>query len=198
MKRFAASLLALGLVVGLAACTGANDDLVDQYQQGGNQGFISGDGRVQEIAPADRGESITFSGTAVDGDTLDSASLAGDVVVLNFWYAGCGPCRVEAPILEEVAQETAAAGVRFVGVNIYDGPEQARAFENTYGITYPSLLASGDTALKLAFASWTPLQSVPITLVLDREGRVAARFIGAVASESILRTVVTSVADESS
>lgn len=193
MRRRTTAALLLVLALGLSACTSANDGLIDSYEQGGDTGFISGDGSVQEIAADQRGDAVEFTGTAVDGSTVTSADFAGDVLVLNFWYAGCGPCRAEAPTLEATAQKT---GAEFLGVNIYDGPEQATAFEETYGISYPSLLAKEDAALKLAFASWTPLQAVPITLVLDAQGRVAARFIGQVASESILTTIVDDVRAE--
>lgn len=194
-RKILASVVAIGLLAGLTACTGTNDDLVDQYQQGGDTGFISGDGRVQEIPASQREDAVEFTGTAVDGSTVSSTDFAGTVLVLNFWYAGCGPCRAEAPVLEESFQAT-SPGAQFLGVNIYDGPEQATSFEKTYGITYPSLLAREDADLKLAFASWTPLQSVPITLVLDAQGRVAARFIGQVQSASILKTVVNDVVAE--
>ncbi|WP_298742239.1 TlpA disulfide reductase family protein [uncultured Microbacterium sp.] len=193
-RRWGASLI-LVAALALSACTSANDGLIDSYEQGGDTGFISGDGSVQEIAIDERGDAVEFTGTEVDGSTVTSADFVGDVLVLNFWYAGCGPCRAEAPTLEATAQKT---GAPFLGVNIYDGPEQATAFEETYGISYPSLLAKEDAALKLAFASWTPLQAVPITLVLDAEGRVAARFIGQVSSESILTTIVTDVRAEQS
>lgn len=197
VARLAASLLALTLAVGLSACTGTNDDLANQYKQGGNNnGYISGDGSVQEIAAADRGAAVQFSGTAVDGSTLTSADYADKVLVLNFWYAQCGPCRAEAPTLESTYQSVKPAGADFLGVNIYDGPEGASAFDEKYGISYPSLLAKDDADLKLAFASWTPLQSVPITLVLDKQGRVAARFIGRVESESILKTIINDVVSE--
>lgn len=196
MRKPLASALALALALTLAACASPNDGLVDQYEQGGDTGFISGDGRVQEIPADERGEPVSFTGTAVDGSTVTSADYADTVLVLNFWYAGCGPCRAEAGILEETYQAVAPAGAAFLGVNIYDGPEQATAFEQTYGITYPSLLAREDAELKLAFVSWAPLQSVPITLVLDTQGRVAARFVGQIASESILKTVVSDVLAE--
>lgn len=195
MKRCWGASLILVAALALSACTSANDGLIDSYEQGGDTGFISGDGSVQEIAIDERGDAVEFTGTEVDGSTVTSADFVGDVLVLNFWYAGCGPCRAEAPTLEATAQKT---GAPFLGVNIYDGPEQATAFEETYGISYPSLLAKEDAALKLAFASWTPLQAVPITLVLDAEGRVAARFIGQVASESILTTIVDDVRAEQS
>lgn len=197
-RRAVASVAAALLALTLVACTSPNDDLVDQYQQGGDTGFISGDGRVQEIPPDQREGAVEFSGTAIDGSTVTNADYANTVLVLNFWYAQCGPCRAEAPILEDTYQAVEPDGAAFLGVNIYDGPEQATSFEETYGISYPSLLAKDDADLKLAFASWTPLQSVPITLVLDAQGRVAARFIGQVQSQSILQTIVSDVLAEGS
>ena len=199
MRRTAtASVIALAMALVLTACTGPNDGLVEQYQQGDGKGYISGDGTVQEIPVDERGDAVEFTGTDIDGETVSSDDLAGTVVVLNFWYAGCGPCRAEAPILEESHQKGSAEGAQFLGVNIYDGPEQATAFEETYGITYPSLLAAKDADLKLAFAEWTSVQATPTTLVLDREGRVAARFIGQVKSGSILQSIVSDVLAEKS
>lgn len=190
--------MAAALAASLVACSDVSAGISDEYKQGTNQGFVSGDGRVQEIPAGERGAAIEFTGTAVDGSTLSSADFAGDVLVLNFWYAGCGPCRVEAPILEKTYADAKDEGVQFLGVNIYDGPEQATAFEEKFGISYPSLLAREDADLKLAFASWTPLSAVPITLVLDREGRVAARFIGAVRDDTSLPTIVGDVLAEQS
>lgn len=196
IRRAAASLAAVALAVSLAGCTTPATGIAEGYRQGTNQGYVSGDGSRQEIPPAERGDSLTFTGTAVDGSTVTNADFAGDVLVLNFWYAGCGPCRLEAPILQETYEATKDAGAHFLGVNIYDGPEQATAFEKTYGITYPSLLAREDAELKLSFASWTPLSAVPVTLVLDKQGRVAARYLGAVKDDTSLPTIVKDVLAE--
>lgn len=196
--RLLASALALVLALTLTACTSENDALIENYEQGGGEGFISGDGRVQEIPEAERGDAVEFAGTAIDGSTVTSDDYDGTVLVLNFWYAGCGPCRAEASTLEESFQELEPAGAQFLGVNIFDGPEQATSFEQEYGITYPSLLAKGDVDLKLAFADWTSVQATPTTLVLDAQGRVAARFVGQVQSGSILQTIVSDVLAESS
>lgn len=198
MRKILASVAALALALGLAACTNDATRIAEGYQQGGNTGFVSGDGRVQEIPPGERGESVEFTGTAIDGSTVTADDFSGDVLVLNFWYAGCGPCRIEAPVLQETYSETKDAGAHFIGVNIYDGPEQATAFEESYGITYPSLLARGDAPLKLAFADYTSLSAVPTTLVLDRQGRVAARFIGAVRDDTSLPSIVKDVLAETS
>ncbi|MDL5351485.1 TlpA disulfide reductase family protein [Microbacterium sp. zg-YB36] len=196
LRTVAAALAAVALTAGLAACTGQNDDLVDAYQEG--DGFVSRDFAVTEIAAADREAPIEFSGTAVDGGTVTSDELAGDVVVVNFWYAGCGPCRAEAPHLQEANEQFADADVSFLGVNIYDEAATAASFDRTYGITYPSVLAHRDPDLKLAFAEVTSLQAVPTTLVLDGEGRLAARIIGQLQDASILTTIVRDTLAESS
>lgn len=199
-RRILAAVAAAALAVTLAGCTTPNDDLADTYKEGRNQGFISGDGRVEEIPVSERGGAVEFTGTAVDGSTVTSADFDDEVLVLNFWYAACGPCRAEAPVLEGAFTDTKDDGANFLGVNIYDGPEQASSFEEEYGISYPSILARGDVDLKLSFADWTSLQAAPTTLVLDREGRVAARFFGQIqqGSESILRTIIEDTLAEDS
>lgn len=195
--RGAASLLlSLALVAGLAAC--ANDPLAEQYRSGDGKGFIAADGfEVVEIPEAERTEPVDFEGVLDTGDTTSSDDYRGEVLVVNFWYAACAPCRVEAPILEEVNRSFAGDDVAFLGVNLYDGAEASQAFAETYGVAYPSALASVDGSIKLAFAGQTPLNAVPVTLVLDREGRVAARVIGQVSETTILETLVRDALEES-
>ncbi|WP_374313335.1 TlpA family protein disulfide reductase [Microbacterium sp.] len=192
----ASALLALALVAGLAACS--NDPLADQYRAGDGKGFIAADGfEVVPIPEAERTEPVDFEAVLDTGATTSSADYRGDVLVVNFWYAACAPCRVEAPLLEEVNQLFAGDDVAFLGVNLYDGAEASQAFAETYGVAYPSALASVDGSIKLAFAGQTPLNAVPVTLVLDREGRVAARIIGQISETTILKTLVNDTLEES-
>ena len=187
-----ASIVALGM--GLAACS--NDPVADQYLSGDSKGYISGEFQVQEIAPDDRGEPVAWSGVTENGDELSSEDTAGKVTVVNFWYAGCAPCRTEAAHLEKAWQAHQDGNVAFVGLNVEDGPEAARAFDEEFGITYPSLIDGKNGEAKLAFAAATPLQATPITLVLDQEGRVAARIISAIDSPSVLNTLIDDVLEE--
>ena len=194
-RRAAASVLALTLAAGLAACT--SDPLAEQYREGDNKGFIAADGfRVVEIPEAERTNPIEFEAVLDNGETATSADYAGDVLVVNFWYAACAPCRVEAPELAEVHESFRDDGVDFLGVNLYDGAEASQAFAETYGIEYPSALTTVDGSIKLAFAGETPLNAVPVTHVLDRDGRVAARLIGQISDASILETLVRDTRDE--
>lgn len=195
LRAAASALVALSLVASLAAC--ANDPLAEQYRSGDEKGYIAGDQRIIEIPVAERGEPVVFEGTTETGDRVASGDFAGEVLVVNFWYAACGPCRVEAAELEDAYQSFAGDAVSFLGVNTQDSASVATAFAETYGVTYPSALAAQDGALKLAFAQATPLTATPVTLVLDKEGRVAARIIGELPDASILEALVRDALEES-
>lgn len=177
----------LAAAVPLAACSAAEDPLAAQARAGNNKNYIAGDGSVEEYAQDSRGEAVRVSGTTYDGDAVDSADWVGQVTVLNFWYAACAPCRVEAPHLAELSAEFADE-VRFVGVNVRDEQATAAAFERTFGIDYPSM-PDRDGAILLAMTDFVPPQAVPTTLVIDKRGRVAARILG-VAEKSTLKTLI--------
>ena len=192
--RLRAGVLVLASAL-LAGCSSADDPLAG-FGSGSNQNYISGDGTELELTPAERGEPIAFEGETPEGDTVSSGDLAGDVFVVNFWYAGCPPCRAEAADLEATYQEFAGDGVQFVGVNTYDDGPTAEAFERTYGISYPSILDAQRNRVQLAFAGDVPPNAVPTTLVMDREGRVAARISGRIGAPSILESMIQRVLDE--
>ena len=189
IRRMIAAATAVLLGVALTGCS-ANDSLAQQYQEGNEKGYIAGDFRVVEIAAGERGDPVVFEGVTETGETVSSDDYRGGVLVVNFWYAACGPCIVEAPMLEEVWQEYQDQGVAFLGVNTYDQPATALSFARDNNVTYPSVIDVNDGRVKLAFAQATPIQATPTTLVIDQEGRVAARIIGQLASASILSTLV--------
>ena len=187
-RVFAAAVVLLAVVV-LAGCA-SSDSLAQQYRDGNEKGYIAGEFQVVEIPEPDRGEPVAFEGVTETGERVSSDDYRGGVLVVNFWYAACGPCIVEAPMLEEVWQEYQDQGVAFLGVNTYDQPATALSFARDNNVTYPSVIDVNDGKVKLAFAQVTPIQATPTTLVLDRNGRVAARVIGQLASASILSTLV--------
>tara|TARA_B100000378_G_scaffold202899_1_gene166187 strand:- start:6412 stop:7017 length:606 start_codon:yes stop_codon:yes gene_type:complete len=187
-RVFAAAVVLLAVVV-LAGCA-SSDSLAQQYRDGNEKGYIAGEFQVVEIPEPDRGEPVAFEGVTETGERVSSDDYRGGVLVVNFWYAACGPCIVEAPLLEEVWQEYQDQGVSFLGVNTYDQPATALSFARDNNVTYPSVIDVNDGKVKLAFAQVTPIQATPTTLVLDRNGRVAARVIGQLASASILSTLV--------
>lgn len=196
LRRLTAVAVAAVLAIGVVGCTAA-DPNATAYQQAAGAGNVSADGQIAEFPEGQRGDPVTFTGVTDTGAALSSADLLGKIVVVNFWYAGCGPCRIEAPYLEDAYQSNKDQDVVFLGVNTVDAADTALAFAEAYGVTYPSLIDEGDGAAKIAFAKVTPLQTTPTTLVLDREGRVAAHIIGAIDGPSVLNTLVRELADAS-
>lgn len=191
------SLLAVSgaaLTLALAACT-AKDPLAQQANAGDNKNYIAGDGSVTEYAAKDRKPAAAFSGKLFNGNTVDSTSFAGKVTVLNFWYAACGPCRLEAPDLQALNKELGPKGAAFYGVNIRDEAPTAEAFIRTFALTYPSFYDK-DGGVLLALSGYVPPAAVPTTLVLDKQGRVSARILG-VAEKGTLKTLITSALAES-
>ena len=113
---------------------------------------------------------------------------------MNFWYAACAPCRIEAPDLKKIAEELGEK-VEFIGVNVRDEAEAAKAFERTIEIPYESIQDT-DGNVQLAMTKYVPLQAVPSTLVLDRQGRVRARVIGAVEPSTLKSLINTALTEE--
>jgi peroxiredoxin len=152
-------------------------------------GYVSGDGTVTEWAVDQRDVPLELSGTDFAGNVVDISDFHGQVVLVNTWYAACPPCRAEAPDLVEL---DALEGVQVVGVNSRDDAGTAQAFERTFGVQYPSIDdASGEATAQLQGV--VAIQAVPTTLVLDPQGRIAARVIGRVES-STLRALVDGAA----
>lgn len=135
---------------------------------------------------------VIFSGPTTDGTVFRSSAHRGEVLVVNFWYAGCGPCQAESPTLSALATKYKDKGVQFVGVNVRDEIGEAKPFEKKYGVPYPSILDQANHgAVELAFAGSIQPNATPTTLVLDKDGRVTARMLGQ-ADPSILNSLISS------
>src|SRR5262245_26133128 len=169
------------------ACTEAN----------GTEGkdYVSGDGVVIEISPEDRGKPVDISGETLTGDHLDLADRRGSVVVVNVWWSGCPPCRKEAPMLADAADEL-PADASIVGIDVRDSSkDNPLAFERGFGVPYESIYDPGSETLLRFPPPFNP-RWMPSTVVLDREGRVAALVGGELPSKLTLTELVQKVAAE--
>ncbi|WNB85931.1 TlpA disulfide reductase family protein [Cellulomonas sp. ATA003] len=182
------AVVALVAALALGGCTAGTSTGNGYTEDGQSSGYISSDGSTQTWAPDERGEPVEVSGTDFTGAPVDVADWRGDVVVLNTWYAACPPCRAEAPDLVALATEYADDGVHLLGINGTDDAGAAQAFERTFDVPYPSL-ADTDNGAVAALQGYVSINAVPTTVVLDREGRVAARVLG-LADGSTLRAMV--------
>ncbi|MFE6845705.1 TlpA family protein disulfide reductase [Streptomyces sp. NPDC057686] len=183
----------LASAVTLSAC---DDDGKPNGSAGGN--YVTGAAGISTVAKGSRTEAPKLDGETVDGKTLDVTSLKGKVVVLNVWGSWCPPCRNEAKYFATVSKELADGGkdVAFVGINTRDNSKQnAVAFEENFGITYPSLYdPDGKLMLRFPAGTLNP-QAIPSTIVLDKEGKIAARTLVAINDEQ-LRSMIDPVLAE--
>jgi len=189
-------MIAVVVSLALAGCT-SNDSLANTYNKTGDTGnYVSADGSTKTIAAADRGEPVKWSGTTETGTKVSSSDYLGKVVVLNFWYADCPPCRLEAPSLEKLNTKYSADGVVFLGVNKTDTAPTALSFEKSHGVTYPSILDAKTGSVTVAFTGKVAPNAVPTTLIIDAKGRVAARFSGLITSPSLVGQIIESTQAE--
>jgi cytochrome c biogenesis protein CcmG/thiol:disulfide interchange protein DsbE len=137
--------------------------------------------RIGERAPA-------FTLSLLDGGQISLKELRGQIVVLNFWASWCGPCRVEAPVLEQVWRDYGGDEVVFLGVAYNDVPQRVKDFVEDYGITFPNGL---DVTGEIAEAYG--LKAVPETFVIDGEGMVQVYHRGAIVKAGALVSMVEEV-----
>ncbi|MCX4818577.1 TlpA family protein disulfide reductase [Streptomyces sp. NBC_01142] len=165
---------------------------------GGDTNFVTDTGGISRAAKGERTAPNKLAGKTLDGKQLDVADLKGKVVVMNVWGSWCPPCRAEAPHFAKVAEETKAQGVEFVGINTRDankGP--AIAFEEDYGVGYPSLYDPAGKLIVNGFprGSLNP-QAIPSTIVLDREGKIAARSLKALGKKELHKIIDPLIAEK--
>jgi thiol-disulfide isomerase/thioredoxin len=141
---------------------------------------------VERIAAADRKGALTVSGPTLTGGSLSSATYRGKVVVLNYWGSWCGPCVKETPDLKAAWDQLQDKGVQFIGLDSQEAATTGAAFMRVNGLTYPSLAADGGKPLlQLKGKVLDP----PTTLVLDQQGRLAARVIAPVDTATLVGLV---------
>ena len=145
------------------------------------------------IAPSDRGPMPPIAGTTLTGATLDLASLRGKVVVLNSWASWCAPCKEEVPAFVSLAGSSDPSDVTVVGLNVNDEPAAATDFAKQHSMAYPSIV-DPDGHL-LSTIPDVPPESLPSTVILDRQGRIAARIIGAAKPDDLTGIVAAVVAE---
>ncbi|MFI5689608.1 TlpA family protein disulfide reductase [Streptomyces sp. NPDC051636] len=164
---------------------------------GGNTNFVTGNNGIDTAPKGKRAAAPDLSGKTIDGKTLDVADYKGKVVVVNIWGSWCGPCRAEAQYFAKVSKEYQGKGVQFVGINTRDtSTTPAVAFEKEHGVTYPSLYdPTGKLMLRFKKGTLNP-QLVPTTLILDRDGKIAARALEALSEENLLKMLKPVLAEK--
>ncbi|MFJ3665827.1 TlpA family protein disulfide reductase [Streptomyces sp. NPDC090106] len=163
---------------------------------GGDTGFITGKNGIATVEKDKRTDAPVLSGKTIDGKQLSTADYKGKVLVVNVWGSWCSPCRAEAENLQKVYEQYQDKGVEFVGINTRDtNTTSAINFEKEFGVTYPSLYdPTGKQMLRFEKGTLNP-QLIPSTLVIDKDGKIAARALQAL-GEDTLRGMIKPVLAE--
>ncbi|MFE3496897.1 TlpA family protein disulfide reductase [Streptomyces sp. NPDC059175] len=184
----------LAAALTLSACSGGT---TGKSGGGGDTNFVASNGGISTVAKGKRVDAPVLSGKDLSGKPLSLADYKGKIIVLNLWGSWCAPCRAEAPYLTKVAKETKSKGVEFVGINTRDpqtGP--ALAFEKEFQVGYPSFHdPSGKMGLKFPKGSLS-LQGIPSTVVVDRDGKIAARALTALDDKQLHSMIDPLVAEK--
>ena len=172
MKKLA---LIICLAIALTGCSGGGTSSAEES-------FVSGDGSVTFIKIADRKIAPAITGLTLSGTNYTYAK--DRVAVVNVWASWCSPCRGEAPILVALANKY--TNVAFIGILTRDNPANAEAFERRFKIPYPTLI---DDSILIGFKGSLPANAIPSTVILDKNGRVAARISGVVTVASLTQLI---------
>ena len=142
------------------------------------ESFIAGSGAVTKIKVGNRISAPVISGMTLSGKNFTFTK--GRVAVVNVWASWCSPCRAEEPTLSALSQKY--SDVQFIGILTRDNPVNAEAFNRKRGTPYPTLI---DDSILIGFRKSLPANAIPTTVVIDRDGNVAARISGSVTVASL-------------
>jgi thiol-disulfide isomerase/thioredoxin len=145
-----------------------------QLEIGGNRGIAVAD-YPATFAAVDRPAPVFALPTLGGAGKIGLGGSAGYILVLNFWASWCRPCKEEAPVLETLSRDYAGRGVRFLGVNSRDSRTDALAFQQTYGITYPSVF-DPEGSLEARYRVF----GIPTTFLIGPGGRIHFELTGRV------------------
>ena len=172
MKKLA---LIIGLAIALSGCSGGGTSSAEES-------FVSGDGSVTFIKIADRKIAPEITGLTLSGKNYTYTK--DKVAVVNVWASWCSPCRAEAPILVSLANKYTE--VAFIGILTRDNPANAEAFERRFKVPYPTIV---DDSILIGFKGSLPANAIPSTVILDKNGRVAARISGVITVASLTQLI---------
>jgi peroxiredoxin len=119
-----------------------------------------------------------------DGKEYDLGQFKGKVVLVNFFTFFCGPCREEMPHLSKMYQELKGQGFQTLGIGLSSTPEQLKQIVSQLGLGYPVL--EGNDAVSKAYGG---VELVPLTFIIDKEGNIAHKILGARSKEEFEKLV---------
>jgi cytochrome c biogenesis protein CcmG/thiol:disulfide interchange protein DsbE len=169
--RSSSLVLALALAASVSACAKKSADQATPAAPAGR-------GEVGSVAPE-------FTLPDLEGNQVALSSLKGKVVILDFWATWCPPCKEEVPHFVNLQSKYRAQGLEVVGLSLdAGGAKDVRPFADEHDVNYTMLIANEDVA-----KAYGNVTMIPTTFVLDRNGKIVQRFIGATSREVFEQTI---------
>lgn len=159
------------MAVALSSCGGGGSSIAEES-------FVSGNGSVSFVSTSNRIPAPELSGMTLTGKNY--TFNGGQVAVVNVWASWCAPCRAEAPTLAALSEKY--TDVAFIGILTRDNPATAEAFVRRFALPYPTLI---DDSVLIGFRKSLPANAIPSTVVIDKNGNVAARISGEITFASL-------------
>lgn len=167
---------------------------VSNISSDSESGFVSGDGTSIFLNKNERKSAPELSNVEFLTSEIDLKTLKNKVVLINVWGSWCSPCRKEAPELEELYLKNKADNVEFIGINIRDSKISANRFIENFSITYPNIF-DRDGKLLLGYKDSLPANAIPSTILIDKNGLVAARQLGPI-DKSLIQGFISELVEE--
>jgi thiol-disulfide isomerase/thioredoxin len=140
------------------------------------------DDAVADAKVAGKAAPLGFTLKDMNGVDVKLAAFKGKPIVLNFWATWCGPCRAEIPSLVELQKQYGDEGqdVVILGISVDDPVEKLKPYASQMKMNYPVLVGNGRDDVQDAFG---PLWGIPVTVFIDRDGRIAKKHSGIASKE---------------
>jgi thiol-disulfide isomerase/thioredoxin len=128
---------------------------------------------------------LNFTLKDMNGADVVLSSYKGKVIILNFWATWCGPCKAEIPDLVKL-QDQYRDDLVVLGLSVDDTPDKMKPYAEEYKINYPLLVGNGREDVQDAYG---PLWGIPVSVIIDREGKVARKHSGIASREQFEREI---------
>ena len=128
-----------------------------------------------------------FSFKDADGRKVSLSKFKGKVIILDFWATWCVPCKAEIPGFIELQKKYGDRGLQILGLSVDDSQSMAKKYSDEMKMNYPILLADGKEDILRAY---DPIKSIPVSVVIDRQGRIVSRHVGIASMDVFEKEIV--------